>query len=462
MKVVFLMADTCRRDHLGAYGNDWVHTPNLDKLAGTSAVFDRAHIGSFPTVPNRRDTLLGRGDIGLPFNRWKPIERQEVTLPERLAERGIPSMWIGDTQNNVTRNINMNKGFTAWHLHRGQEADPMWLDADVPVEYPVPPHLIRYTERVWHQVLVNRAHRQVETDWFAPGTYCDAIRWLERNYKRDDFFLWVDTFDPHEPWDPPEHYEKRYDPDFTGRRFDAPTYGLRRKMGITDRELRNIRARYAGEVTMVDHWIGHFLGTLERLGIDGETAVIFTSDHGTCFDGPGDHGMICKAHSVGADGMCMSAGRPMREPHRHFPIALNVARIPLLIRPAGMAEGRRVRAITQPWDLTATLLDLFGIATPPELIGSSLLPLVEGKARKHRDVAVCGTNALAQAMTPRWVYSVWRNGVRGPSLLDVKADPHCRRNVLRKHPAVARRLHAAVVDLMRQQEIDEGLIAQYQ
>ena len=129
MKVIYLMADTFRRDHLGAYGNRWIRTPNLDRLAAQSALFENAHIGSFPTVPNRRDTLLGRGDIGLPFNRWKGFERDEVTLPQRLAEKKIPSMWISDTQNNVTHGINMNKGYTAWALNRGQEAYPIcWLN----------------------------------------------------------------------------------------------------------------------------------------------------------------------------------------------------------------------------------------------------------------------------------------------------------------------------------------------
>ncbi|MFW6162355.1 MAG: sulfatase [Planctomycetota bacterium] len=461
MKVVFLMADTFRRDHLGAYGNEWVHTPHLDRLAAQSVLFERATIGSFPTVPNRRDTLLGHGDIGLPFNRWKPLERQEITLPERLAHRGVPSMWIGDTQNNVCRGINMNKGFTAWHLNRGQEADPMWLDDSVPVHYPVPPHLIRYPERVWHQVLINRARRRVEADWFAPATYLKAMEWLECNYRREDFFLWVDTFDPHEPWDPPPHYEALYDPGYRGRRFDAPTYGLRRQMGITDPELRNIRARYAGEVTMVDHWLGRFLATLERLGIADDTTVIFTSDHGTLLDGTGDNGLICKPNTVGADGMLMSAGRPMSKPVQYFPIYLNVARIPLLIRPAGMTRGRRTKAIVQPWDLTATLLDLFGLPQPPELIGSSLTPILEGKATKHRDVAICGTNTLAQALTPRWLYTVWRDALRDPILLDTQADPHCRRNVLADHPAVVRRLHGAIVAFMRAQAIDEDLIARY-
>jgi len=462
MKVVYIMADTFRRDHLGAYGNAWIRTPNLDRLAAQSAVFENAYIGSFPTVPNRRDTLLGRGDLGLPFNRWKRIEREEVTLPERLAEKGIPSMWVGDTQNNVTRGINVNKGFAAWALNRGQEADPCWLDASVPLEYPVPPHLIRYTERVWHQVLVNRAHREVETDWFAPGTYTLAMRWLERNYKRESFFLWVDTFDPHEPWDPPQHYTDLYDPGFQGRRFDAPTYGKRARMGITKKELANIRARYAGEVTMVDTWVGQFLALMGRLGILDETLVVFTSDHGTMLDGPGDNGLICKPNTVGADGMCMSAGRPMTPPVRYLPIYRNVARVPLFIRLPGGTERRRMRQIVQPWDMTATLLDAFGLAKPPEVIGESLLEVLRGRRRKIRDTAVCGTNTLAQAMTERWIYSVWRGGLRSPSLLDLREDPEARRDVLDGHRAVARRLHARIEAFMRSQGIQEARIAEYE
>ena len=461
MKMIYLMADTFRRDHLGAYGNPWIRTPNLDRLAAQSALFENAYIGSFPTVPNRRDTLLGRGDLGLPFNRWKPLEWEETPLPQRLAEKNIPSMWIGDTQNNVTGGLNLTRGFTAWFLNRGQEGDAMWLDASVPLEFPVPPHLIRYTAGLWHQVLVNRARREVETDWFAPGTYTAAIRWLERNYKRQDFFLWIDTFDPHEPWDPPQHYADLYDPGFTGRRFDAPTYGLRRKMGITHAELRNIRARYAGEVTMVDTWVGHFLGALERLGILGETLIVFTSDHGTLFDGPGDNGLLCKSPTVGADGMCMSAGRPMQEPLQHFPIYCNVARLPLLIRLPGMTAGKRIKAIVQPWDMTATILDVFGMRKPPELLGESLLPVIRGTRKRIRDVAICGTNDLAQAMTARWIYTVWR-GLRPPSLIDLNADPLAKRNDFRAHPAVAKRLHGEIVGFMRTQGIAEDYIAGYQ
>jgi arylsulfatase A-like enzyme len=249
-----------------------------------------------------------------------------------------------------------------------------------------------------------------------------------------------------------------YDPGYRGRVFEAPTYGLRRRMGITDRELRHIRARYAGEVTMVDACVGRLLAALERLGLLDECLLIFTSDHGTMFDTPGDNGLLCKPNTIGADGMCMSGGRAMAEPRRYFPIYANVARVPLLIRPPGLRRGRRVGAIVQPWDLTATILDAFGMARPPELIGESLLPLIAGERRRIRDAAICGTGVLAQAMTARWIYTVWR-GQRGASLIDLAADPLARRNAVRKHPAVVRRLHGRIVRFMRRQGIDGEYIA---
>ncbi|MFQ6099407.1 MAG: sulfatase [Armatimonadota bacterium] len=460
MKVIFIMSDTFRRDHLGAYGNKWIHTPNLDRLAAESALFEHAYIGSFPTIPNRRDLHLGKGDKGVPFNRWRQIDPDEITLAERLGEKKVASMLITDTANSVTGRINVYKGFTAWAFNRGQEGDPYWLDENVPLEFPVPPHLIRYTAQRWHQVLINRAHRRVETDWFAPGTFSMACDWLERNYKRESFLLWVETFDPHEPWDPPEHYEKMYDPDFRGRRFDAPTYGVCKELGYTRREVRNIRARYAGEVTMVDNAVGGLLRTLEKLGIYDECMIVFTSDHGAYFDYPGDNGMICKATTLGADGRIMAGGKPPKKPLRHFPNFTGVAQIPLIVHLPGQSKGVRLRQIVQPWDLTPTVLEAFGIPPPPDFLGQSLIPVIEGKVKKVRDVAVLGA-AHAEALTPRWLYAVWR-GLREPCLYDLKADPAQKRNVASRNPDVVKRLHTAIVRFLRREGLDEDLIASYE
>ena len=147
MRVIYVMADSMRRDHVSVFGKPpWgsIHTPSLERFAASAAVFDNAYIGSFPTVPNRRDTLLGHGDKGLPFNRWRGLDPDEVTFPALLRERGVPSMLITDTQNNVNSPQNLQRDYSAWALNRGQEADRCWLDDTVPLTFPVPKHLIRY------------------------------------------------------------------------------------------------------------------------------------------------------------------------------------------------------------------------------------------------------------------------------------------------------------------------------
>ena len=471
MKVIYVMADSLRRDHVSVYGAPpwWeIHTPNLERFAKTAAIFENAYIGSFPTVPNRRDTHLGHGDKGLPFNRWKPLDADEVTFPALLQEAGIPSMLITDTQNNVTGANNIQRDYASWTLNRGQEGDRHWLDDSVKLHYPVPKRFIRYREAMWHQVLVNRAGRRKETDWFAPGTYTLAIEWLEKNYTRDDFFLWIDTFDPHEPWDPPKYYIDRYDPGYSGRIFDAPSYGIRKEMGITDRELQNIRARYAGEVTMVDAWFGRLLDTLERLRIADETVVIFTADHGTNFDGPGDVGFLHKIPHAGADGFTLSAGRKMKKPIRYFPLSKNACRVPLMVRLPGLTRTKRVKPIVQPWDMTTTILDLFGLPAQPRMIGTSLIPLIRGSAKTNRKVAVLGTSprsagaigGLAQAMDGTYSYTQWR-GERGPALHHVVDDPNCTKNLASADPATCKRLRRAIEEFMVAQGLARDWIDGY-
>jgi len=460
MKAVFLMADTFRRDHVSCYGNHWIHTPNLQKLASCAAVFENAYLGSFPTIPNRRDLILGSGDRGVPFNRWKQIEHDEVTLAERLGEKKVPSMLVTDTANSVTDGRNVYKGYSAWAFNRGQEGDPCWLDANVGPAWPVSPDLIRYTPERWLQVLTNRAHRRAETDWFAPGTYELALQWLERNYKRENFLLWVETFDPHEPWDPPKWYEQLYDPDFKGRVFDAPTYGFRKSVGMTSRELKNLRARYSGECTMVDACVGRLLAALEQPGILSETMVVFTSDHGAYFDYPGDNGMICKAATLGADGRTMAGGQPNKQPLQHFPHFPGVARIPLILHLPGQTKQVRAKPIVQPWDLTPTVLESFGLLAPPEFVGQSLMPLARGESRRTRDVAVCGTNTMAQAINGEWLYAVWQ-GQRERCLYNLREDPAVKHNLAAGDPAMADRLHGEAMDRLRALGAEEELLAKY-
>ena len=451
MKTIFIMADSFRRDHIGAYGNPWIRTPHLDQLAGMSNVFDHCYVGSFPTGPNRRDINIGRGDAGgHKFNPWINIRDNEATLAGRLSANGVHTAMITDVQNGVTDGRNMFKGFQYYLCNRGQEGDNVWSDESVPLDYPVPPELIRYNADMYHRVLINRAHRRVEDDYFAPGTYKLACEWLERNYKRDNFFLWIETFDPHEPWDPPQWYIDLYDPDYRGRVIEFPPYGFYKRLGITDREIKHTHARYAGECTMVDNCVARLLNTLEKLRLLDDVAIVFTSDHGIYAGLEGDAGTVCKPHFVGEEGAWLIQGRPPQGKITYFPLRTGTMRIPLFIKMPGQTKAKRVKRITQPWDLTPTVMDLFGLAPAPEFQGESLLPLTDGKKLPPRPYAFNGANQgqtrLRQAMNEKWIYACWPSGEREPWLIDLEGNPGQGKNAARKHPQVCQKAHRALAE----------------
>ncbi|OPZ08299.1 MAG: Choline-sulfatase [candidate division BRC1 bacterium ADurb.BinA364] len=391
---------------------------------------------------------LGTGDRGAAFNPWRGIDNDEITIAERLAERKIPTMMINDVANSVTKGKNFYKGFECYRVNRGQEGDFWWSDYSVPLEWPCEPELIRYPARRWHQILMNNSRRKTEDDWIAPGTFKMACEWIEANYKLDDFMLWVETFDPHEPWDPPQWYVDLYDPHYTGRIIAGPTYGFYREFGVTDREVEHMHARYCAEVTMVDAAIGRLLRTLAKVGLLDDVAIVFTSDHGAYFGLEGDGGAICKPHCVDQRGMLNGgAGSPV-PPWRYFPLRTGTMRIPLMLKMPRQTKAQRIARIAQPWDITPTVLDLFGMPSPPEFSGESLLPVIEGKKLAPRlagfNGASHGNTLIRQAINREWIYSVWTDGVREPSLIDLKNDPSQEGNAAREHPQVCAKLHKAL------------------
>ncbi len=450
MKAIFILSDSFRRDHLGFYGNRRIHTPHLDRLAAGAGVFERMYAGSFPTGPHRRDVLLGKGHApGHAFNPWINIRDDEVPFPRLLSEAGVHTMMITDVANGATRGRNMFAGFDAYCVNRGQEGDAHFSDASVPAELPVPPELIRYGREGYQRVRVNRAARRFEEDYFAPGTFDLARRWLQRNWKRQSFLLWVEVFDPHEPWDPPEWHVHRYDPDYRGRVIECPPYGYYRKLGITAREVRHLQARYCGECTMVDAAAGRLLAALETLGLLQEVAIFFTSDHGIYAGYPGDAGCVGKPWVINdGRGWLIGGDRRLTSP-TWLPLRTGTTRIPLVIKLPAQARGRRVRPIAQPWDLAPTILELFGLKVPPDYQGVSLLPALRGRRLPPRAQAfngyIWGEAEMKQATTDRWIYSCWPTGQELPSLIDLRDDPTQTRNVAADHPDVCRRLHAALV-----------------
>jgi len=220
MNIILIVSDTLRRDHLGCYGNKWISTPNIDKFARNSLIFEDAYIASFPTVPNRRDLFTGR--YTFTYSDWSPLTSEEIVISEVLGKAGYLTMFIADTPHTTAPGYNYQRGFSGWIKIRGQEGDPL-TTYPRDIELPCSPQKLRSPERV-KQMMRNGLLRQSEEDYYCAQTMRKAEKWLEKNYK-ENFFLYVDTFDPHEPWDPPHYYVDLYDRDYKGEEVIYPVYG---------------------------------------------------------------------------------------------------------------------------------------------------------------------------------------------------------------------------------------------
>ena len=373
MNLILIISDTLRRDHLGCYGNSWISTPNIDRFAAQSIVFERAYAASFPTVPHRHDVLTGR--YTFIDSQWQPLPRHEIVLAEELGKVGYVSMMILDQPHTVENGYHYDRGFSGWEWIRGQESD-RWQTAPAYPDLPCPAHKLRNPERLVRVHQRNIHWRQFEEDTFVARTMTAACQWLERNWREHErFFLYVDTFDPHEPWDAPQWYVEMYDPGYQGEEINYPVYGPCDYM--TAEELKHARALYAAEVTLVDRWVGRLLARIEDMGLTNDSLIVLTTDHGFYH---GEHGLIGKSHIT-------------PEWSRYVPLYEEVAHIPLVVHYPG-CDARREQAIVQPPDLMPTFLELAGAPDPGTLHGRSLVPILERRSVPWREFAVTSPSIL--------------------------------------------------------------------
>lgn len=405
MNIIVIVADSLRTDHLGCYGSS-VQTPHLDQLAADSTVFEQAYAENLPTMPCR--TAWWTGQYLFTERGWQPFELSDYLLAEVLWDKGFTSAFITDVYHMHKPAFNCGRGFDTTTFIRGQEYDPWIVDESVEVDIDTY-HRLRGDESDgrWRanfaQYMRNVSGFETEEDYFAARVVKEAVAWLEgvTQTQKDNLFLWVDLFDPHEPWDPPSPYREMYDPDYNGQALIDPVPGPVEGY-MTEAELEHTRALYAGEVTYVDAWIGVLLDRMKDLGVYDNSLIVFMSDHG----------IVRKA-------------RPWNYEE--------LAHIPWLMRhPDGLGHGQRISSFIQPPDLMPTLLAMLGLPrtlTLPytgaerELTVRSLLPLLTGEVESIRDVAVTAHYGKQWSLrTAQWTYLYNLDG-SSPELYDRQADP---------------------------------------
>ena len=390
--VLLIFPDQLRAQSLGCMGNAEVMTPNIDRLAGEGLLFRQTFANSPVCCPARANLLTGKyaHRNGMVANDLR-LREGETTLAELLKAAGYRTGFIGK-----------------WHLDGGRR-EPGY----------VPPGARRQGFDFWaaHEC----SHRHFNNHYFRDdatpiklGKY-EAEGWTDiaqeflREHRQGGggrpFFLMIAMGPPHDPYRAPPRYEAMYDP---GRLTMRPNWVEGTRMGS-----RQDIASYYAQITAVDDQVGRLMQALKELGLDEETIVVFTSDHGDM---------------LGSQG-----ARLKRKPWEES------IRVPGIIRyPPGRAPaGRQTDAMLTHVDFAPTLLSLCGVRPPRAMQGADLSPLILGQSRRGPDAAYFqifgpydgdGTaHGWRGVRTGRYLYA--RGEGRPWLLYDLERDPYELKNL---------------------------------
>jgi len=442
MNIVLVVFDSLRKDCIGCYNDGapgrpawpWrVATPHLDGLAGESLLMDRAYPESLPTLPTRRALYTGRRVY--PFHNanfhlkgdfvgaagWGPIPEEQDTLAEILRDAGYRTGLVADVYHMFKPSKNYWRGFDQWTFLRGQEIDPSRSGPDpdeATIRHWLPEELENPARRAFViKALKNMYGRPRDEDYFNARVLTAAADWLAQNRDAENFFLTVESFDPHEPWFVPEHYRRMYD-DTDGPEQVISGYSE----GMSEPLLRRTRANYSGLVTMCDRWLGHLIEAMRVLGLMDNTLLIVTSDHG---------------HSIGDGGYVGKRG---------YPSDPSVYDIPVFIRhPDGAGAGQRSDLLIRHTDISAHILQFASVPVPDDLDGKCFFQQATCRGPAVRDHVTVGWGPNVTVIDDRWWLNCKIDG-SGVLLHDLKADAPFDANVADGHRDVVKKLFQAALD----------------
>ncbi len=324
--VIVLLIDTQRADKFHAFNpNTRVKTPTIDMLAKEGTIFESTQAPENWTKPSCASVLTG---LHPQTHRQKfddsVLPASVTMLSEQLKAQGMTTA-IFSANGYVSDKFGFKQGW----------------------DY--------YTNYI-----------REEKGTTAAVVFNDAAKWVEAN-KAKPFFTYIQTIDPHVPYDPPEEDRKLYDPN----PYDGPikprlTPDLLEKakrvppaVTFTARDKEYIKGLYDGEVTYHDVQLGKFIERLKAAGVWGETLLVVTADHGEELE---DHGSWGHGHSVYQELL-------------HVPLVFHL--------PGRVPQGARIDSTVSSYDVPATVLDLLGKSDIPDDEGHSLVPFFDGRLPSH-------------------------------------------------------------------------------
>ena len=397
--VLFIIVDDLR-PLLGCYGHPEIYTPNIDRIAERGTLFNSAYCQYPLCSPSRTSMITGlRPETTNVVNNSTDFRQRlpdAVTLPQHLKEYGYHTQSIGRIA----------------HLQRFQDDENSW---SAPSRSPRRTPFDIETTPSW-QVL------EVDDNELVDGKIARrAVQVLEQ-IKQQQFFLAVGFYKPHFPLKVPRKYFELYDtkifelPASSILPKDVPTravtktrsfisnYNLSsRTEPVSDAKTLELIRAYAAATSYIDAQIGHVLAQLDTLGLTENTIIVFCGDHGHHL---GEHGLWGK--------------QTLFEVVLHSPLIVSI--------PQQTYSNTKTDALAELVDIYPTLCDACQLPIPPQLEGTSLLPVIEQPTRPWKSAVFSRFRGAAgwgfSTRTEQYRYTEWGPyGRGGQELYDYDADP---------------------------------------
>lgn len=421
LRILYIDIDTLRPDHLGCYGYHRATSPNIDALAERSAVFENVHASDVPCLPSRTALLTGR------FGIHNGVVNHGGTDAEPVVDGADRQFWSKLQIHSFPSQLKRAGFKTASVSSFAQRHSAFHWYAGFDEAYNVGKYGLERADEV----------------------YALAADWLNRNGTADNWFLHVHMWDPHTPYRAPaelgEPFRDEPIPKWLNETVRAEhwagcgphsareCYGFAPKPEMlhqyprqpqeapTMAGVRQMFDGYDTGVLMADDYTGRLLNLIADLGVDDETVVMVSSDHGETLGELNVYGDHQTADQI-------------------------TTRIPMILHWPGLLVGGRFAAKHYQIDITATLLDLLGRRVPRSWDGQSYAASLREGADMGRDFLVVSQAAWACQRGVRfddWLYIHTRHDAyhnyADEMLFDVRADPHEQQNRLLDCPEQADR-----------------------
>ncbi|MBI2135146.1 sulfatase [Candidatus Woesearchaeota archaeon] len=431
MNVILIVVDALRFDHLGigGYGRDT--SPNIDKLAKKGTIFPNAYCPLPRTDPSMMSIFTGMypHNHGIRLVANNKADASLATLAETLKNHAYKTAFIGGFG---VHDHALEKGFDDFNL----------------MGWKIRSKIKRTIFKAYNPSNYYGEARQ----------YTDiAVNWIRKNSK-NKFFLCVHYEDLHWPYEAPKPFEHMFDPEYGGNHdFNTVNHGkfsrgelIFGKAKLPKEEIEHAIAHYDGGIRYIDAQIHRLLGCVESHGLDDDTLIILTADHGENF---GEHNFY------------FQHGASLYEPSLKVPMILNHSKS----IPRGKIISQRVRN----FDIMPTVLDILGIPILDKIDGASLLPLIKGEGKKTLNFIFAESieehfKGNERVFFPG-IKGKWRAMIEGDwkiiyiphpkndifELYNLREDPQEKNDLIGKEKEIASKMKEKILDFLKPQS-NEG------